>query len=566
VEILAMTPESVAARPRRRYDRSSVHLEADKDVHPRGDWPTPSGLALAATEGLAMDTFVIEGGHRLYGRVRINGSKNAALPMVAAALLTDHPVTLRDVPNLADIRNMLRLLGELGVQRDDGQVAPDAPLSTGAVRLRTVDPTQSHARYDIVRTMRASICTLGPMVAKRGYARVSMPGGCAIGDRPVDLHLRGLRALGAQITLTEGDIVATAPQGGLIGTTVFLGGPSGSTVLGTANVMCAAALARGTTVIECAACEPEIVDLANLLNAMGAQVRGAGSPRLVIDGVEELRGADYTVIPDRIEAGTLMMAAAMTNGDLILDNCPLDALLASTYVLASAGVHVHSSGGGGLAVSGVASIGAGGGGHGASVNGLASNGTIAHASPLATQLARHRASLLSVISGSTDAGATTPDHPMRRSVRITCDRVLRPVEVTTQPHPGYPTDLQAQLVAMLSLADGNSVVTERIFPDRFLHVAELLRMGAKINRVGASVVITGVRSLRGAQVMASDLRASAGLVLAGLAAEGTTVVNRVYHLDRGYERFEERLRLLGARIERVDDKQLSPGGAMESAA
>jgi UDP-N-acetylglucosamine 1-carboxyvinyltransferase len=488
-----------------------------------------------------MDSFVIEGGERLSGRVRINGSKNAALPMLAVALMTDGDVTLRDVPALADIRNMLRLLGTLGVSRVDAHGTADdspldAPWDASGIRLRVTDPTASHATYDIVKTMRASICTLGPMLAKRGEARVSMPGGCAIGDRPVDLHLRGLAALGAQITQTSGDIIAKVPKGGLVGTTVFLGGPFGSTVLGTANVMCAAALAKGRTIIECAACEPEIVDLANLLNAMGAQISHAGSPRLIIDGVSELKGVDYAVIPDRIEAGTLVMAAAMTNGELYLDNYPSDCLLAMNYVLESAGVRIVPI-----------------------RPQQPQNATsMLEASPLTTIAARSRASLLSMITGSSDPTlGANGDDPMRQTVRVTCDRVLRPVEVTTQPHPGYPTDLQAQLVAMLCLADGNSVITEKIFPDRFLHVAELLRMGAKINRVGATVVIGGVRRLKGAPVMASDLRASAGLVLAGLAAEGTTIVNRVYHLDRGYERLEDRLRGLGAKVERVKEKELA---------
>jgi UDP-N-acetylglucosamine 1-carboxyvinyltransferase len=469
-----------------------------------------------------MDTFVIEGGKRLFGRVRVNGSKNSALPLLAAALLTDQPVTLRDVPSLADVRNMLKLLTQLGCTRTNAD--DETSIPAGVVGLRSTDESLSHARYEIVKTMRASICTLGPMLARRGFARVSMPGGCSIGDRPVDIHLRGLAALGAQITLTAGDIIVKSPPGGLTGATVFLGGPFGSTVLGTANVMSAATLARGTTIIECAACEPEIVDLANLLNAMGAKITGQGSPRITIQGVEQLGGADWTIIPDRIEAGTFMLAAAVTNGDITLDNCPMDCMLSAIYVLEQAGVHVTP----------VASLG------------------------LASGPARHRTPALSITSGSSDPSRTNPDDPMRRTVRITCDRLLRPVEVTTQPHPGYPTDLQAQLVTMLALADGNSVVTERIFPDRFLHVAELLRMGAKIIRQGPSVMITGVRKLIGAPVMASDLRASAGLVLAGMAAQGTTVVSRVYHLDRGYERLEDRLRGLGASIDRKDEKELSP--------
>ncbi len=468
-----------------------------------------------------MDTFVIEGGRRLYGRVRINGSKNAALPMMAVPLLTDAPVTLRDVPDLADIRNMIRLLGQLGCARTN-----EADNAKGVCAFHVTDPTQSHARYDIVRTMRASICTLGPMLAKRGEARVSLPGGCAIGERPVDLHLRGLAALGAKITLDGGDIIAKAPEGGLVGSTIFLGGTFGSTVLGTANVMSAATLARGTTIIESAACEPEIVDLANLLIEMGAKIKGAGSPRIIIEGVRELGGADYTVMADRIEAGTFIMAAAITNGDLTLENCPVDALLAPIYFLNAAGVHVQP---------------------------IESLHTAIAGTP------RPRSSTLTVTNGA--GPTTTGDDPMRRTVRVTCDRVLRPVEITTQPHPGFPTDLQAQLMSLLCLADGNSVITERIFPDRFLHVAELSRMGAKLMRQGSTVIISGVRKLVGAPVMASDLRASAGLILAGMAAEGTTVVNRVYHLDRGYERMEDRLRMLGASIRRVDEKELSPSEA-----
>ncbi|MBL8886630.1 MAG: UDP-N-acetylglucosamine 1-carboxyvinyltransferase [Phycisphaerales bacterium] len=431
-----------------------------------------------------MDTFVIEGGRRLEGKLRINGSKNAALPLMCVPLLTDEPVTLRDVPNLADIRSLRNLLAELGcVQTGEQQ---------GMMRLHTQDPTKSHARYEIVRTMRASISTLGPMVAKRGYAKVSMPGGCAIGDRPVDLHLRGLAALGAEITLDGGDIIAKAPRKGLQGATIFLGGQFGSTVLGTANVLCAATLAKGTTVIESAACEPEIVDLANLLIKMGARITGHGSPRLIVEGVEKLSGVDYTVMADRIEAGTFMLAAAITNGDITLENCPIDAMLVVKDKLNAMGIQL----------------------------------------------------------------AVTGSDLLRATVRVTSARTLKPVEFTTQPHPGFPTDLQAQMMATLTLADGNSVITERIFPERFMHVAELSRMGARLMRQGPTVIVSGVRKLVGAPVMASDLRASAGLVLAGMAAEGTTTLNRVYHLDRGYERMEDRLTSLGANIRRVDDKDL----------
>ncbi|MEM1424732.1 MAG: UDP-N-acetylglucosamine 1-carboxyvinyltransferase, partial [Planctomycetota bacterium] len=410
---------------------------------------------------------------------------NAALPLMAAALLTDEPVTLRNVPRLADIANMRRLLHELGCDEDHDEA--------GDVRLKVTDASGSHARYDIVRTMRASVCVLGPMLAKRGSARVSMPGGCAIGERPVDLHLRGLEALGARVTLSSGDILVEAPGGRLTGARVFLGGAFGPTVLGTANVMSAATLAEGTTVIESAACEPEIADLAKLLTAMGARIEGAGTPRVTVHGVDTLRGADHDVLADRIEAGTYLIAAGITGGELELTNCPMDALMALDDHLERAGVSVE------------------------------------------------------VIDDA---------DPLRATVRATRTGGISPVTVTTHPHPGFPTDLQAQMMAMLTLAGGNSVVTERIFPERFLHVAELSRMGARLFRQGPTVVVSGVDGLVGAPVMASDLRASAGLILAGLAAEGTTVVRRVYHLDRGYERMERTLESVGAKITRVKEDEL----------
>ncbi len=426
-----------------------------------------------------MDAFVIEGGRRLKGSVRVNGSKNASLPIMAAALLTDAPLVLRDVPELSDINNMLRLLGELGCRA--------ARAEDGSIRLETTDEANSHARYDIVRTMRASICVLGPLLAKRGRAVVSIPGGCAIGERPIDLHLRGLEALGAAVELDGGNITVTAKQ--LHGARIFLGGPFGSTVLGTANVMSAATLARGTTIIEQAACEPEVVDLADTLRAMGAHIHGAGTPRITVEGVSALRGAEHAVIPDRIEAGTLACAAAITNGDVRLENCPLDAMGATLDRLHAIGVNVEA------------------------VNG---------------------------------------EDPIRCTAAVTTARRLEPITVTTQPHPGFPTDLQAQLMALLTLADGNSIVTEKVFPERFLHVAELSRMGAQLYRQGPTVMIIGTRKLAGAPVMASDLRASAGLVVAALAARGKTTINRVYHLDRGYDNLETRLQQLGAQIERVD--------------
>jgi UDP-N-acetylglucosamine 1-carboxyvinyltransferase len=449
-----------------------------------------------------MDAFVISGGRPLRGTVRIHGSKNAALPLMAAALLTDQPVALRGVPDLADIRNLHKLLASLGCDVTRHTPDPDDPDPPGDLTIHATDESDSVAPYEIVRTMRAGICVLGPMLAKRGRATVSMPGGCAIGDRPVDLHLRGLQQLGADITLTSGDITATAPRdtGRLRGAHVFLGGPNGSTVLGTANVMSAATLATGTTIIEAAACEPEVVDLARLLNAMGARITGAGSPRVTIEGVDRLGGTlpdGHVVIPDRIEAGTYVMAAAITNGDVTLERFPHGMLTAALDRLRQVGVHVEPT---------------------------------------------------------TDAPLPIDDTPA--TVRIVSDRRLRPTHVVTQPHPGFPTDLQAQLMALLTLADGNSIVTEKIFPERFLHVAELSRMGGSLVRSGSTVVVSGVRELVGAPVMASDLRASAGLVIAGLAAKGTTTINRVYHLDRGYQRMERTLQQLGAEIQRLDDRDL----------
>ncbi len=445
-----------------------------------------------------MDAFVINGGNRLKGTIRINGSKNASLPLMAASLLTDDTFRLESVPNLSDINNMQRLLQGLGCQVKEVKNKGSKKKAGGEINLgKTLeiaveDPTKSKAHYDIVRTMRASICVLGPLLAKRGKAIVSMPGGCNIGDRPVDLHIRGLKALGARIHLEEGYIVADAgPSGRLLGGRIFLGGAFGSTVLGTANVMSAATLARGTTIIESAACEPEISDLAQMLNLMGAKISGYGSPRITIEGVEKLSGVNYRVMADRIEAGTYVLAAAITNGDVVLENFPTDALTAAIDRFEEVGV--------------------------------------------AVQL---------------EESADNSDR-LRQTVRISSQRRLDPVQVVTQPHPGFPTDLQAQMMALLCLADGNSIITEKIFPDRFLHVAELLRMGANLTRNGASVLICGARGLTSAPVMASDLRASAGLVLAALAAKGQTVINRVYHLDRGYESMELTLKSLGADIERV---------------
>ncbi|MEE3001425.1 MAG: UDP-N-acetylglucosamine 1-carboxyvinyltransferase [Planctomycetota bacterium] len=427
-----------------------------------------------------MDAFRIQGGTRLSGRCCVDGSKNAALPLMAASLLCDEPVHLRGIPPLMDVRNMSRLLRELGV---------DVQTQGRDWTFHVTDATKLHARYEIVKTMRASICTLGPMLARRGEARVSMPGGCAIGDRPVDLHLRGLEALGAQITLEGGDIVARAKK--LTGTTIFLGGPFGSTVLGTANIMSAAVLARGCTVIESAACEPEIADLAVLLNAMGAHISGAGTPRITIEGVDELHSAEHEVLPDRIVAGTLAIAIAISGGDVTFENYPWDHLLALTHLMHEIGIVVEP--------------------------------------------------------------VDPPNELSNRcTVRVAAEGTFKPVLFTTQPYPGFPTDLQAQLMSLLCLADGNSIVTEKIYPDRFMHVPELNRMGAKLVRQGPTVVVQGVDELIGAPVMASDLRGSASLILAGLAARGETEVSRIYHVDRGYVRIEEQLNNLGANIERID--------------
>ena len=428
-----------------------------------------------------MDAFRIHGGQRLTGTISVDGSKNAALPLLAAALLTEEAVSFTSVPKLSDIENMLKLLNELGCSNN---------YSKDTLTLQTQDETQSHGRYDIVRTMRASVCVLGPLLAKRGVVRISMPGGCSFGDRPIDLHLRGLEALGARIELDGGDIIAKADQ--LQGATIFLGGPFGSTVGGTMNVMSAATLARGRTIIESAACEPEVTDLATLLNKMGAKISGAGTPRITIDGVQQLGGANHEIMPDRIVAGTWAIASAMTNGDIKIKRFPLDHLLAVRDVLSHIGVHINQ------------------------------------------------------LDKTEDTKSCT--------VQIVTDRSLKPVIFTTQPFPGFPTDLQAQMMALLCLSRGNSIITEKIYPERFMHVPELSRMGAKLVRQGSTVVVQGVDHLVGAPVMASDLRASASLVLAGLAAEGETIVSRVYHLDRGYSSMEDTLNELGADIKRIKEE------------
>jgi len=418
-----------------------------------------------------MDKLLIEGGIPLEGTVEVRGAKNAALPILFASLLTDQRSVIRNVPHLKDVNSTMMILRDLGMycdrQEDDSIV------------VEQEDSEPFTAPYEQVRRMRASVCALGPLLARRRRAKVSLPGGCVFGVRPINLHLKGLAALGAEIRIRHGYVEAEAKE--LRGATIFLGGPFGSTVLGTANIMMAATLANGTTVIESAACEPEIADLAGFLTAMGARIEGIGTPRLVIHGIPELLGAEYEVIPDRIEAGTLLLAGAVTRGDVVVTKCRPDHVAALTHILREVGLHV---------------------------------------------------------TAEADA------------IRVRSNGGFQSVDVTTLPYPGFPTDLQAQMMALLTLADGISVLTEKVYPDRFIHVAELVRMGANVRKEGSSAIISGVPSLSGAPVMASDLRASASLLLAGLIANGITEVHRIYHLDRGYERIEDRLSQLGAHIRR----------------
>jgi UDP-N-acetylglucosamine 1-carboxyvinyltransferase len=419
-----------------------------------------------------MDCFAIKGGVPLYGEVTVSGAKNAVLPIMAATLLTPEPCVIRRVPNLSDVRFMGEILASLGAQVQwDGD----------SVRVQAA-AINEHGDYDLIRKMRGSICILGPLLGRLRKAHVSLPGGCVIGARPIDLHLKGMRALGAKITLEEGYICAQTPR--LAGAELFLGGRAGPTVLGTGNVMMAAVLAEGTTVIESAACEPEVVDLANFLNAMGARISGAGTPFITVTGVSGLHGADYEVIPDRIEAATYAIAAAATDGEVTIRGARPDHLHAVADKLREAGVHVSRLG-----------------------------------------------SALTV----------------KRSGR------LQPVDITTQPYAGFPTDVQAQMMVLLTLTEGISIITERIFESRFTHASELARLGADIAIEGPSAIVKGGQPLSGAHMMASDLRASAALVLAGLVAKGETLVKRIYHLDRGYERMDEKLRGLGARVQRVPE-------------
>ncbi|OJY71637.1 MAG: UDP-N-acetylglucosamine 1-carboxyvinyltransferase [Sphingobium sp. 66-54] len=426
-----------------------------------------------------MDRILIRGGKPLSGKLPVSGAKNAALTLLPCTLLTEEPVTLRNLPRLADVDSFGHLLNQLGVstmiegsrQEDFGRV----------MTLRASRVTSTTAPYDIVRKMRASIVVLGPLLARAGEATVSLPGGCAIGNRPIDFHLKAFETLGARIEMANGYVRALAPDGGLKGALIAFPFPS---VGATENALMAASLARGETIIENAAREPEIVDLCNLLVEMGSEIEGIGSDRLVIQGKDRLYGATYKVMADRIEAGSYACAAAITGGELELVGADAEDMHATLTGLREAGVHIETS---------------------------------------------------------------------KKGIKVAANGKLRPLTLSTAPHPGFPTDMQAQFMAMLALADGASVLTETIFENRYMHVPELARMGADITVNGRTAVVRGVAGLTGAPVMATDLRASMSLILAGLAASGETIVNRVYHLDRGYERLEEKLSAVGADIERDSD-------------
>jgi UDP-N-acetylglucosamine 1-carboxyvinyltransferase len=416
-----------------------------------------------------MDKFRIKGGRPLEGRVQISGAKNSALPCMAAALLTGETITLHNLPYVRDIITMRRLLEDLGSH----VLMPELrTLKISADKIELFE-----APYELVKTMRASVLALGPLLARFGQARVSMPGGCAIGQRSIDLHLSGLEKLGASVTLEDGDVIARAKR--LQGREIYF---DKVTVTGTENLMMAATLADGVTVLNNAAHEPEIIDLAELLNKMGARIEGAGTSSIRIEGVEGLGGAEHTIIPDRIEAGTFVAAAAITGGQLDIVNCNPQHLTAVLDKFRETGVHV--------------------------------------------------------------------EQPNAFSLRVRSTGRINPSDVTTLPYPGFPTDMQAQYMALMTQAKGMSIITETIFENRFMHASELLRMGARIRLNGRQAVIEGDGGLMGARIQASDLRASASLVIAGLAARGETIVDRVYHIDRGYEKIEEKLRSVGADIER----------------
>jgi len=422
-----------------------------------------------------MDKLLVHGGSTLRGTINISGSKNASLPILAATLLTEDTCIIRRVPDVSDTNYMIQILSALGA---------DVERSSGTVRITCADVIEE-APYELVRRMRASICVMGPLLARKGRCVVSLPGGCVIGDRPVDLHLRGLEALGAKVEFEGGNITLTA-EDGLKGAVIDLRGTHGPTVLGTDNVMMAATLAEGITVIESAAAEPEVLDLANFLNSMGAKITGAGTRTITIEGVAKLHGVEHTVIPDRIEAGTFMAAAAIAGEGVTLRRICRDHMKAITAAIVSAGHRVDFN----------------------------------------------------------EAGDTCTIHR---------GETLQGIEISTAPYPAYPTDMQAQMTALLATTAGISVIKDTIFPQRFMHCAELKRMGADIRVDNGTAVVRGVAQLSAAPVMASDLRASAALVLAALTAKGCTEISRLYHIDRGYEHIDEKLLMLGANVERVKD-------------
>ncbi len=431
-----------------------------------------------------MDKIVIEGGHRLSGTVQVSGAKNSALPILAATLMANTPSIIHSVPRLRDIDTMLEILHFLGVTSE--WIGPNS------VKINPTGLCETKAPYELVRKMRASICLLGPLLGKSKKATASMPGGCIIGPRPIDLHLKGFKALQAQMQIEHGYVVADGTH--MRGGEVFLGGRFGSSVLATANMIMAACLIPGNTIIESAACEPEIVDLAEFLNKMGAKIEGAGSHVIHIEGQTQLQGAEHTIIPDRIEAGTFLMAGAMIGSSLRVEKIRPKHLIAVIDKLREIGVRIEVE---------------------------------------TSAITIHKTASLEV------------------------------VDVITLPYPGFPTDMQAQMMALMSITPGISVITEKIYPERFMHISELNRLGAKISLEGSSAVIVGKEKLSGAPVMASDLRASAALVLAGLVADGKTEIHRIYHLDRGYEHIEEKLRKLGAHIERIPESQDEESGLIQ---
>lgn len=418
-----------------------------------------------------MDKLIVVGGNKLYGTVKVSGAKNAVLPIIAASILGKTPSILYDIPDLEDVRTICEVLGCLGIKVDAKQES--------VLKIDSSEVVSTEAPYELVRRMRASFLVMGPLLARCGNAKISQPGGCAIGTRPIDIHLKGFEALGAKFEQGEGYIEATAPNG-LVGATIYLDFPS---VGATENIMMAACMAKGQTILENPAQEPEIVDLANYLNVMGARVRGAGTNIITIEGVAELKGNEYTVIPDRIEAGTFMVATAMTGGDVRIENVLCEHLKPVVAKLKEAGIRIEED---------------------------------------------------------------------IRGVRVVSAGVFRGIDIKTLPYPGFPTDMQAQFMAMATVAEGRSWVTETVFENRFMHVAELKRMGAEIKIDARSALVEGTKKLKGCRVNATDLRAGASLVLAGLVASGKTEIGCVHHIDRGYEKLVDKFRGIGANIQRVE--------------